>query len=52
MADIAVAAAVPAGEVKASHAREASQLMESYRHLFAPGDPWLRSADRSLRGLK
>jgi hypothetical protein len=51
MADIAVAAKLPAGDLKASHAREAGQLIESYRHLFAPGDPWLRSADRSLRGL-
>jgi hypothetical protein len=51
MADIELAAALGAGEVKASHVKEASQLVEAYRHLFPPDDPWLGSADRTLRSL-
>jgi hypothetical protein len=51
MADLDVAASLPAGDAKASHVKEASELVESYRHLFPPDDPWLNGADRALRNL-
>jgi hypothetical protein len=51
MANIALAASPRVGNAKASHVKEASDLVESYRDLFPPDDPWLGSADRSLRNL-
>lgn len=51
MADIALAASPRSGDAKASHVKEASELVESYRDLFPPDDPWLSAADRSLRNL-
>lgn len=52
MADVAAAGASPAGDAKASHVKEARELVEAYRHLFEPSDPWLSGADRSLRNLE
>ena len=51
MADIAAAASPAAGETRDTHVKEATGLIEAYRHLFAVNDPWLRSADQSLRNL-
>jgi hypothetical protein len=51
MADVAAASTLPAGDVKASHVKEARELVEAYRHLFPPDDPWLGGVDRSLRSL-
>ncbi len=51
MADIASAVTPNQGADKDAALKEAARLVESYRHLFAPGDPWLVAVDRSLRGL-
>jgi hypothetical protein len=51
MANLEVAATLRGGDLKASHVKEASELVESYRDLFPPDDPWLSGADRSLRSL-
>jgi hypothetical protein len=51
MADLATADAAATGDGKESHLAEARELVESYRHLFPPDDPWLSGADQSLRSL-
>jgi hypothetical protein len=51
MADIATAVALPRGEARDAHVREARQLIGSYRDLFPPGDAWLSGVDRALELL-
>ncbi len=51
MADIATADARPTAQLRDGNLSEARRLVETYRHLFAPGDPWLRGAERCLRDL-
>jgi hypothetical protein len=51
MANIDIASRLGTGEMRTAHAKEARRLVDSYRHLFAANDPWLRNADRALRNL-
>jgi hypothetical protein len=51
MADIAIAAARPGGDARASSLTEARRLIASYRDLFPPDDPWPMNVDRSLELL-
>jgi hypothetical protein len=51
MAEIATAGGSGPGDVRTTNVMEASRLVASYRHLFAPNDPWLVNADRSLHNL-
>jgi hypothetical protein len=52
MADIDAALRERRGAERTARVKEANDLVASYRHLFAPGDPWLRAADSLLRSLK
>jgi len=52
MAHIATAMALPRGERRNDKLKQASQLIDSYRHIFEAGDPWLVNADRILRALQ
>lgn len=52
MAHIASAIALPRGERRNARVREATRLIESYRHVFEPGDRWLVNADRIVRALQ
>jgi hypothetical protein len=50
-ADIASAAALPSGEARDAHLKEARRLIGSYRDLFPSDNPWLTGVDRSLELL-
>jgi len=52
MAGIELIGASSAGESRNSQLKAITELVESYRHLFAPRDRWLANADRCLRLLK